>query len=311
MVLCPWRLRAGKRRAAVNAPSMRRATVNAPRFSARVAAPRLLSGWWRRFSTALHRKLKVLKKDLKKRREWWNWHLGNLTAADHRTLWLLALAHMALLAYSSALTFRSQSSRWSGLWYRTLTAQVIAFSEGLLVHRAVDAENHGDLVAAGVFTTIIGTLPLLEHARLAPPVEPPMWAALACLLVSVAFLTLVALLFSGFGWRRFMLFGSDPARRVLFDRLLNFHTLLTLDLIGAVLLALVVLDQAVAAAGTADGALVLWGGAAALLGHALYDGLLLCAARAEARRLVLLSLPVGLASQVREKLPQGLFTELP
>ena len=266
------------------------------------AGNRLVSGWTRRWCRQLHGHWVTLKRSLKVRSESMRWHMRMWTLADYRTLWLLALAHMTLHAIISASAFASSTPRHS-LWYHALTAQVLGFSEGLLVHRAVGEENHSGLCVAAGISALLGAVPLLEHVRLEPPAKPPTWAAVACMLVSVVFVTLVVILWSSFGWRRFMLFGSDPARLALFDRLLRFHTLLTLDIVFVILLLLTVVDQVLTCAHDAEAALVchggggaVGGGATSIVAHALYDGLLLCAMRLERRRLVWLSIPVGIAS---------------
>ncbi len=261
-------------------------------------ACRLLSSWFKRLCVWLHRQWHFFKRACKHRREWWRWQMTNLQQADHRLLWMLALAHMVVLALMAEPSFASERSARSSLWYRAVTPQVLALSEGLLVHRAMKDENRGDLLAAGAIAALLGCMPMFESARLEPPVEPPAWAALTTLFISAVFISLLVILYSSFGWRRFMLFGSDPTRRALFDRLLAFHTLLAVDLLCGALLVLVVLDEAATLASTPYAGLVSVGGATALALHAMCDGLLLAATRTERRQLVLLAVPFGIASVV-------------
>lgn len=187
---------------------------------------------------------------------WWQWQTGLWRIVDVRTLWLVSIVHSAFtVAYGvhevvHVLSHDSVSRELvvgvSDVVYRVCTMLLCSIGEGVLVKRALRIESRTDLIAAALLSLLLAGCTLSEALLTASTVltsvrPPPLWVAIPIATLSAAFTYLICLIFSQFGWRRFMLFGDEPERLALFDGLLAFHSL-------EVLQVLVSLDQCVSVA---------------------------------------------------------------
>ena len=123
----------------------------------------------------------------------------------------------------------------------------------------------------------------------------PCATGILCATLSACFLYLIATLHSRFGWRRFMLFGSDPERRALFDALLHFNTLLVVDALLLLASALMVpYELATSEVAPSVRPFGPWVTTGALIVSAGYIALLSWAAVREKACLTVCLLPIGL-----------------
>lgn len=145
--------------------------------------------------------------------------------------------------------------------YRFGILLVCAIGEGLFVQRAMRNESHADLTAAAVLALFLGVGLLLMSFEPHRPtvISPPIWVGVCCALLSCLLLFVTASLYGRFGWRQLMRFGSAPEKRVLYKRLQNQDTLVTLDLLCLMVLGLATTNAMLIAAD--EGRLGAWSSA--------------------------------------------------
>ena len=117
---------------------------------------------------------------------------------------------------------------------------ICCFGEHYFARRAMRNENHADLIAVGLLSVLLGGAMLAESLapRHATAIHPPLWVGVGCALISGLLLFVSASMYRRLGWRQLMRFGSAPAKRVMYVRLKQHETLVTLDLLCMMALGL-------------------------------------------------------------------------
>ena len=124
--------------------------------------------------------------------------------------------------------------------YRFGILLICCFGEHYFARRAMRNENHADLIAVGLLSMLLGGAMLAESLapRHATAIHPPLWVGVGCALISGLLLFVSASMYRRLGWRQLMRFGSAPAKRVMYVRLKQHETLVTLDLLCMMALGL-------------------------------------------------------------------------
>ena len=110
---------------------------------------------------------------------------------------------------------------------------ICCFGEHYFARRAMRNENHADLIAVGLLSVLLGGAMLAESLapRHATAIHPPLWVGVGCALISSLLLFVSASMYRRLGWRQLMRFGSAPAKRLMYVRLKQHETLVTLDML--------------------------------------------------------------------------------
>lgn len=171
---------------------------------------------------------------------WWSWNCGLWNLVDLRTLWAIAMLQGLLsIAFAVFVTVQVLQEvppsylTIANTYFRTILYCLCCLGEVRLVHRAAQLESRSDLIAAAFLEFVIAAGPLAEslaaNVTYVGEWPPPLAVSLVATLLTSIFLYLAILMVTRFGWRHFMLFGETPERGALFDRLLRFHSVLSLD----------------------------------------------------------------------------------